>query len=213
MFSFTEISTYIFLDNEPDMNNKSENGAQAEIQTKLDTTVGLTKEEITDLKKKAEERDSILEQLLRYKAEFVDYQKRMIEENETIAQQSVRALILDLLPKLDNFDRAFELANDSKDIAKFVEGIKLTEAQFFMVLGKYGVKAIKTTGKAFDPIFHEAVMGEENNEMPHHTIIAEFQRGFLLKERIVRPAKVKVSKRIVEEKRERKGWRFWNRFS
>ncbi|MCP4266614.1 MAG: nucleotide exchange factor GrpE [Candidatus Brocadiaceae bacterium] len=192
------------------MNNKSENRAQAEIQTKLGTTGGLTKEEITDLKKKAEERDSLLEQLLRCKAEFVDYQKRMIEDNEAAAQLSVQDLILDLLPELDNFDKAFGLANNSKDIAKFVEGIKSTEGQLFKVLGKYGVKAIKTTGKEFDPNIHEAVMGEENNEMPNHTIIAEFQRGFLLKECIVRPAKVKVSKRIVEEKR--KGWRFWNRF-
>ncbi len=211
MFSFTEISTHIFLENETDMNNKSKNGEQVEAQTKLDTTGGLTKEEIADLKKKAEERDSIHEQLLRYKAEFEDYQKRMIEENEATAQLSVRDLILDLLPELDNFNKAFELANDSKDIAKFMEGIKLTEAQLFKVLGKYGVKAIKTTGKAFDPNLHEAVIGEENNEMPNHTIIAEYQRGFLLEERIVRPAKVKVSKRIVEEKIERKGWRFWNR--
>ncbi len=210
MFSFTEVSTYIFLENEPDMNYKSENGVYAETQTKLDSTGGLTEEEITDLKKKAEERDSILEQLLKCKAEFVDYQKRMIEDNEATAQLSVRNLILDLLPELDNFDKAFELANESKDSAKFVEGIKSTEDQLFKVLGKYGVEAIKTTGKAFDPNLHEAVMGEENNEMPNHTIIAEFQRGFLLKECIVRPAKVKVSKRIVEEKR--KGWRFWNRF-
>ncbi len=193
------------------MNNKSENEAQVETQTKLDAIGGLTKEEIADLKEKADERDSILEQLVRCKAEFVDYQKRMSEENEETAQLSVRDLILDLLPELDNFDKALELANDSKDIAKFVEGIKSTEDQLFKVLGKYGVKAIKTAGKTFDPTLHEAVMGEENNEMPNHTIITEFQRGFLLKECIVRPAKVKVSRRIVEEKR--KGWRFWNCFS
>ena len=78
----------------------------------------------------------------------------------------------------------------------------MIEVQLFKVLGKYGVKSIETIGKAFDPNIHEAVMEEENNEMPHHTIIAEFQRGFMLKERIVRPAKVKVSKRTVEEGKE-----------
>ncbi len=190
------------LETEKDINNKSENEEQTEKQTKIKTPEELIEEEIADLKKKAEERDSFLDQLLRNKAEFTNYQKRMIKENEATAQLAVRDLILDLLPELDNFDRALKLANNSNDIDKFVEGIKLIEVQLFKVLGKYGVKSIETTGKEFDPNFHEAVMEEENNEMPYHTIIAEFQRGFLLKERVVRPAKVKVSKRIVERGKE-----------
>ncbi len=92
-----------------------------------------------------------------------------------------------------------KLADSSKDIDKFVDGFKLIEEQLFKVLGKYGVEPIETVGKPFDPNLHEAVMEEENNEMPHHTIIDEFQRGFLLKERIIRPSKVKVSKRTIEE--------------
>jgi molecular chaperone GrpE len=193
------------LETETDINNKSEQGEQVGNQTEIETPGELTEEVITDLKKKAEERDSFLDQLLRNKAEFVNYQKRMIKENEATAQLAVRNLILDILPELDNFDRALKLADDSNDIAKFVEGIKLIEVQLFKVLGKYGVKSIETIGKAFDPNIHEAVMEEENNEMPHHTIIAEFQRGFMLKERIVRPAKVKVSKRTVEEGKEGEG--------
>ena len=72
-----------------------------------------------------------------------------------------------------------KLADNSKDIDKFVEGIKLVEDQLFKVLGKYGVKSMETVGKAFDPNLHEAVMEEENNELPHHTITDELQRGFL----------------------------------
>ncbi len=183
------------LKTEADINDRGENKEQSEIENSEE----LKEEELADLKKRAEERDSFLDQLLRNKAEFVNYQKRIIKENDATAQLAVRDLILDLLPELDNFDRALKLADDSNDIAKFVEGIKLIEVQLFKVLGKYGVKSIETTGKAFDPNLHEAVMEEENNEMPHHTVIAEFQRGFLLKERVVRPAKVKVSKRTVEE--------------
>lgn len=160
----------------------------------------LTNEEIVDLKKKAKERDSFLDQLLRTKAEFMNYQKRMHKENESIAQFAIQNLILDLFPELDNFDRALKLADNSKDISKFVEGIKLIEDQLFKVLGKYGVKSIETVGKAFDPNLHEAVVEDENNELPHHTITDELQRGFLLKERIIRPSKVKVSKRTIEEK-------------
>jgi molecular chaperone GrpE len=129
----------------------------------------------------------------------MNYQKRMVKENESTSQFAVQSLILEFLPELDNFDRALKLADNSKDFDKFVEGIKLIEEQLFKVLGKYGVEPIETVGKAFDPNLHEAVMEEENNEMPHHTIIDEFQRGFLLKERVIRPSKVKVSKRTVEE--------------
>ena len=190
------------LETDTDVNIKIENGegtVQKEAQDDVEVPADLTMEEIVELKKKAEERDTYLDQLLRTKAEFMNYQKRMVKESESTSQFAVQSLILDFLPELDNFDRALKLADNSKDFDKFVEGIKLIEEQLFKVLGKYGVEPIETVGKAFDPNLHEAVMEEENNETPHHTIIDEFQRGFLLKERVIRPSKVKVSKRTIEE--------------
>ena len=189
-----------------DANIKMEDGeetVQEEVDDDIEVSAELTKEEIVELKKKAEERDTYLDQLLRAKAEFVNYQKRVIKEHESTAQFAVQNLILDFLPELDNFDRALKLADNSKDFDKFVEGIKLIEEQLFKVLGKYGVEPIETAGKAFDPNLHEAVMEEENNEIPHHTIVDEFQKGFLLKERVIRPSKVKVSKRTIEEEGEK----------
>ncbi len=194
------------LETDADINIKTENGegtVQEEAQDDVEAPADLTRDEIVALKKKAEERDTYLDQLLRTKAEFMNYQKRMVKENESASQFAVQSLILEFLPELDNFDRALKLADNSKDFDKFVEGIKLIEEQLFKVLGKYGVEPIETVGKAFDPNLHEAVMEEENNEMPHHTIIDEFQRGFLLKERVIRPSKVKVSKRTVEEEGEK----------
>jgi molecular chaperone GrpE len=185
-----------------DVNENDEENVQEEAQDDIDSLDDLTKEDILELKKKAVERDTYLDQLLRTKAEFMNYQKRMVKESESTSQFAVQSLILDFLPELDNFDRALKLADSSKDIDKFVEGIKLIEEQLFKVLGKYGVEPIETVGKPFDPNLHEAVMEEENNEMPHHTIIDEFQRGFLLKERVIRPSKVKVSKRTIEEEEE-----------
>ncbi len=182
-----------------DVNKKDEEAVQEETQDDVAALDDLTKEEILELKKKAGERDTYLDQLLRTKAEFMNYQKRMAKESESTSQFAVQSLILDFLPELDNFDRALKLADSTKDIKKFVEGIKLIEEQLFKVLGKYGVEPIETVGKEFDPNLHEAVMEEENNEKPHHTIIEEFQRGFLLKERVIRPSKVKVSKRTIEE--------------
>ena len=190
------------LETDTDVNIKKENDeetVQEEAQDDVETPADLTKEEIVGLKKKAEERDTYLDQLLRTKAEFMNYQKRMVKESESTAQFAVQSLILDFLPELDNFDRALKLADNSKDFDKFVEGIRLIEEQLFKVLGKYGVEPIETVGKAFDPNLHEAVMEEENNEIPHHTIIDEFQKGFLLKERVIRPSKVKVSRSNIEE--------------
>ncbi len=184
---------------EADADVNDEEAVQEEAQDDIDSLEDLTKEDILELKKKAAERDTYLDQLLRTKAEFMNYQKRMVKESESTSQFAVQSLILDFLPELDNFDRALKLADSSKDIDKFVDGFKLIEEQLFKVLGKYGVESIETVGKPFDPNLHEAVMEEENNEMPHHTIIDEFQRGFLLKERVIRPSKVKVSKRTIEE--------------
>ncbi len=193
------------LETESDVNNKTGNGEgqmQEEAQDGIEVPADLTKEDFLELKKKAIERDTYLDQLLRIKAEFMNYQKRMVKESESTSLFAIQSLILDFLPELDNFDRALKLADDSKDIDKFVEGMRLIEEQLFKVLGKYGVESIETVGKSFDPNLHEAVMEEENNEMPHHTIIDEFQRGFLLKERVIRPSKVKVSRRTIEEEKE-----------
>ncbi len=162
--------------------------------------VVLTKKEADALRKKAEECDSFVDKLLRTRAEFLNYQKRVRKEHETITQFAIQDLISDLFPEFDNFERAVKLAEDSKDINKFVEGIKLIEGQLHKVLEKHGVKRIETVGKSFDPNLHEAVVEEENNELPHHTVIEELQRGFLLKERVVRPSKVKVSKRTEKER-------------
>jgi molecular chaperone GrpE len=195
------------LEADTEVNAKTEDGeetVQGETQDDVEEPADLTKDELSELKKKAEERDTYFDQLLRTKAEFMNYQKRVVKEHESTAQFAVQNLILDFLLELDNFDRALKLADNSKDFDKFVEGIKLIEEQLFKVLGKYGVESIETVGKAFDPNLHEAVMEEENNEMPHHTIVDEFQRGFLLKERVIRPSKVKVSKRTIEEEEEEK---------
>ena len=180
-----------------DENSKLETEAVVDSKTESDVETG--KEEIAALRRKAEERDSFLDQLLRTRAEFENYQKRVRKENESSTQYAIQNLVLDFLPELDNFDRALKLADNSKDFDKFVEGIKLIEEQLFKVLAKYGVEPIETVGKAFDPNLHEAVMEEENNELPHHTIIDELQGGFLLKERVIRPSKVKVSRRTIDE--------------
>lgn len=159
----------------------------------------LTRDEMDELRKKGEEHDSLLNQLLRTRAEFANYQKRMHKELKSVGDFAIQDLVLDLFPELDNFERALKHAEDSDDFDKFVEGVRLIETQMLKVLGKYGVKPIEPVGKPFDPTLHEAIVEEENNDLPHHTVTGEFQKGFLLKERVIRPSKVKVSKRTVDE--------------
>lgn len=197
---------------ETDASNEDETPDAEELKTSVvdeeesdeDDQVIFTKKEADELRKKADECDSLLDKLLRTRADFVNYQKRMGKENKSISQYAVQELILDLLPELDNVERAVKLAENSKDIDKFVEGIKLIGDQLLKVLGKHGVELIETVDKPFDPNLHEAVFEEENNELPHHTVIEEFQRGYLLKERAIRPAKVKVSKRTIDEEESKK---------
>ncbi|MCP5007647.1 MAG: nucleotide exchange factor GrpE [Planctomycetes bacterium] len=159
----------------------------------------LTEEEVLEFKKKAEEYDSLLEQLLRTRAEFSNYQKRMRKELEIASNFAVQGLVLDIFPELDNFERALKHSEASGDLEKFVEGVRLIQNQLLKVLGKYGVKPIEPVGKPFDPSLHEAVLEEDNNDLPHHTVTGEFQQGFLLKERVIRPSKVKVSKRTDDD--------------
>ncbi len=191
---------------EPKVQDESKGEEEAgvkEAESGIDEEIVLKKGEVNELRKKAEESDSFLDKLLRTRAELLNYQKRMRKEHEETAQYAIQDLIRDLLPEFDNFanlEKATKLAENSKDIDKFVEGVKLIEGQLFKVLEKYGVKAIETLGKPFDPNLHEAVAEEENNEHSHHTVIEELQRGFLLKERVIRPSKVKVSKRTINEK-------------
>jgi molecular chaperone GrpE len=188
------------LEIQDESEGEEETGIKEE-ESGIEEQVVLAKSEVDELRKKAEESNSLLDKLLRTRADFLNYQKRMRKGHETTAQYAIQDLVLDLLPELDNFERAAKLAENSKDIDKFVEGVKLIEGQLFKVLEKYGVKSIETVGKPFDPSLHEAVVEEENNELSHHTVIEEFQRGFLLKERVIRPSKVKVSKRTVDEEK------------
>lgn len=187
------------FDMQGESQKKGETAIKEEAEPGTEEQVVLTKSEADELRKKAEECDSFRDKFLRTKADFLNYQKRMRKEHEATAQYAIQDLILHLLPELDNFERATKLTENSKDIDKFIEGVKLIEEQLFKVLEKYGVKSIETVGKPFDPNLHEAVSEEENNELPHHTIIEELQKGFLLKERVIRPSKVKVSKRTINE--------------
>jgi molecular chaperone GrpE len=106
-------------------------------------------------------------------------------------------LMLDLLNVLDDLERTVDLAESTKqDLAAFLKGVEMILAHLYEMLKEHGVKPIDAEGKIFDPNYHEALMQVENKELPEHTIVEVLQKGYLIYERVLRTAKVKVSKKI-----------------
>ncbi len=168
--------------------------------------VELTGEEYAELKKKAEERDEYHNMFLRAKADFQNYQKRARKETEMLNRLAVQDVLNALLPVLDNLTRAVKSVGgpagkpDAQSLEKFLHGVELIQDHFMKALGGLGVKAIHwQEGQVFDPELHEAVMEVENNGLPHHTVLEEVEQGFFLHDKVLRPAKVKVSRRAVNE--------------
>lgn len=131
---------------------------------------------------------------LRLAAEFDNYKKRTARELEDFRKFSNEKLLKALLPVVDNLELAVgSAANDAKDKQSIVEGVDLTLKEVFKIFEQFGVQPIDALGKPFDPSFHQAVLREETDTQPENTVIKEFQKGYLLNERLLRPAMVVVA--------------------
>jgi len=137
------------------------------------------------------ERDELQGQLLRARAEFENSRKRMERETERIRKVAAEALIQDLLPVLDHLDLALQHAEDPS--SGFAQGVEMVLKQFSEALGRHGVRRIPAEGERFDPAVHEAVMQRPSNEVDADFVLEEFQKGYMLGDTILRPAKVVVS--------------------
>jgi molecular chaperone GrpE len=123
-------------------------------------------------------------------ADFENFRKRTEREKNDFYKYAMASTIKDLLPVLDNFDRALEHAEEGDD---FHKGVSLIYKQLFDVLQRHGVRSIDQSGVRFDPNIHEAVVREENDTVPNHTVVAVLQKGYFLHDRLLRPALVKVA--------------------
>src|SRR5262245_47858256 len=156
---------------------------------------GPTPEEFAALKA---ERNRIYDAWLRTTADFDNYRKRTEREREDYRQYAMESLLLQMLPVLDNFERA--LGSLPPDLPRgFVEGVSLIYKQLQDVLSKQGLTPLRTENEMFDPHLHEAVETESRTDLPHHQIVGEVQKGYRLGKRILRPALVKVSLNPEEE--------------
>jgi molecular chaperone GrpE len=139
------------------------------------------------------ERDRYLELARRTQAEFENYQKRVRRDVETERRYASVPVLTDLLPVLDNLERALQSAPADDSTRSFVDGIKLLHKQWLDVLDKHGVTKVPTDGQPFDVNFHEAIMQQPSPEHPPMTVLHTVRTGYQLHDRVLRPAQVIVS--------------------
>ena len=163
----------------------------AEVSGKTDKAEDLMVK-LQDAEKKAAEN---YDKYVRAVAELDNYRKRAAREKADAIQYGNENLLRDILPLADGMDRALEHACNSEDFEAFKKGLKLLQGQLLGCLQKHGVEMIDTAGKDFDPHVHEAMMQVESAEHEDSQVVGEFERGYLLNGRLLRPAKVSVCKR------------------
>ncbi|MFX1388958.1 MAG: nucleotide exchange factor GrpE [Promethearchaeota archaeon] len=159
--------------------------------------------ELDDLKSDArkfkdllEEKEKFLNSLLRTRADFENYKKRSEQENNNYKAYIMEIMLRKLVDHYDDLNRALNLLNVLENVDGFKEGFELIVKNFKKILTEEGVKPMNSEGEVFDPYKHEAIMIEENkDDLPENTILEELTKGYYYKDKILRPAMVKISKK------------------
>jgi len=181
--------------------HSQDNRVDQEAADKENRTVVLKEEEYRQLKKDAGNAAEHWDRLLRIQAETENARKRMDKEKQDFVRFANEGIIFELLNILDDLERTIELAQSKhQDLQAFLKGVEMILAHFYGLLKEHGVKPIESEGKLFDPHFHEALMQVEDKDSPEHTVLEEMQKGYMLNDRIIRTAKVKVSKKVQTDK-------------
>jgi molecular chaperone GrpE len=144
-----------------------------------------------ELQKLKAERDSLLDRLARAQAEFENARRRTSKEQQDFRDYAAADALRSLLPVMDSFERALQVKSEPAD---FRSGVELIYKQLQDALAKLGLRSIPAKGEPFDPHVHEAIEMVETSDAPDHEVLEELQRGYKLKDRLLRPAMVKVAK-------------------
>ncbi|MBN2534218.1 MAG: nucleotide exchange factor GrpE [Spirochaetales bacterium] len=200
-------------------NEKPENDKEAEIAVKKqDTEISgvenqetKTNEEVSGEKKEEkspeqmiqelkEETAVLKDQLLRKQADYENFRKRLFREKDESIKFANQMLLLDITTIIDDFERAMKSAEESKDFDAFHKGIVMIENQLVSMLEKkWELKRFDSAGEVFDPDRHLAIAVEESGDYTVPTVLEDYQKGYLFHERVLRPAKVKVSQPIAKD--------------
>jgi molecular chaperone GrpE len=145
---------------------------------------------IAELEGKLEEADN---RYLRLQADLDNFRRRSRIELEASAKYRAQSIITDLLPAIDNFERAMKMEVDNEQAKSLLQGVEMVYRSLLDALKNEGVEVIESVGKEFDPHLHQAVMQAEDENYGSNIVVEEFQKGYLLKDRVIRPAMVKVN--------------------
>ncbi|WP_353056031.1 nucleotide exchange factor GrpE [Mesobacillus subterraneus] len=183
---------------EQELNSQMEEGTVEEVFAENEASEQIadmqeqdpTQQKITELEAKLEEADN---RYLRLQADFDNFRRRSRIELEASAKYRAQSIITDLLPAIDNFERAMKMEVDNEQAKSLMQGVDMVYRSLLDALKNEGVEVIEAVGKEFDPHLHQAVMQAEDENYGPNIVVEEFQRGYMLKDRIIRPAMVKVN--------------------
>ena len=147
------------------------------------------------LREKEKEAAENYERYMRAVADLENYKKYAAKDRADILKYANERIIKDLLPILDGLDRALSHSNEVKDVDTFIEGVRIIKEQLLAFLERHGVKRVESVGQTFDPERHEAFMLTESAEHEEGTVLEELEAGYMLNDRLLRAAKVAVSKK------------------
>ncbi len=157
----------------------------------------LLQTEIAELKKQNAELQAKLEEaenrILRVQADFENARRRARLDLEASEKYKAQSLISDLLPAIDNFERALAMEVDNEQAKSLLQGMEMVYKGLLDALKNAGAEQIEAVGKEFDPHIHQAIMQVEDENFGSNIVVEEFQKGYILKDRVIRPAMVKVN--------------------
>lgn len=174
-------------DTEVKVDTEAEVKAEVEAQTEGAEEKADNNSEVEALKAKAAEAE---DKLLRLRADFENFRRRTRQEKEELGNSVEAEFVKNLLPLIDNFERA--MAADTTDVETFKKGMAMIQKQLMDALKNKGLEPIETKDAKFDPNFHQAVMRVENPDLEDDTIAMEMQKGYMVKGKVIRPAMVQV---------------------
>jgi len=166
----------------------------SETQTEELATVEVLAEEIEELRARAAERDDLLDKLQRSRADFINYQRRVQRERERWSEMTKQDFALQLLPILDDCERALQASAQNHDAEALARGFELIHSKLLKTLASEGVEPFNPINQPFDPAYHEAVAHIERPDVPDNTIIEVVRTGYTIGDRVLRPAQVVVAK-------------------
>ncbi|WP_041121073.1 nucleotide exchange factor GrpE [Jeotgalibacillus alimentarius] len=176
----------------------SEKEVQQETTEELNQDAAVESEETAETETAVEENwqqkaEEAEDKYLRLRAEFDNYRRRIQKENETLQKYRAQNVVTGILPALDNFERALNIETTNDESASLLKGMQMVHSSLLEALKAEGVEMIESVGQQFDPNLHQAVMQVSEEGTESNTVIEELQKGYKLKDRVIRPSMVKVN--------------------